>query len=101
MNIIQDVYNIPESKVQLHRIIYETQGISDDWEKRIESDNDLFVFAPTSFSEDLLNQISVKMTEKGRNLCNLRYRKDSPIMAYMWINPEKQYVCDELFNFNK
>lgn len=101
MNIIQDVYNIPESKVQLHRIIYETQGISEDWEKRIESDNDLFVFAPTSFSEEILNQISEIMSEKGRNLCQLRYRKDSPVMAYLWINPKNQLVCDELFNFSK
>jgi len=100
MNMIQDVYNIPESKVQLHRIIYSTQGISEDWESKIESDNELFIFAPTSFSEDILNQISVKMAEKGRNLCQLRYRKDSPIMAYMWINPEKQFVCDELLKFN-
>jgi len=101
MNMIQDVYNIPESKAQLHRIIYSTQGISEDWGSKIESDKELFVFIPTSFSEDILNQIFVKMAEKGRILCDLRYRKDSPIMAYMWINPEKQFVCDELFNFNK
>ncbi len=99
MNMLQDVYKIPESKAQFYRIIYETEGISEDWKNKLESDKGLFIFAPTTFSEEIIGQISNIMAENGRNLCQLRYRKDSPVLGYMWIKPEKQFICEKLFNF--
>jgi hypothetical protein len=99
MKMLQDVYKIPDSKVQLDSLDLETQEMTSDWINQINNDENIIIFAPTYLTEDILEQISTVMEDNNKSSCKLKYRRDAPVMALMWFSPKYQYICDDLFSY--
>lgn len=96
---LQNIYKVPDSISQLNIINVNSEGIPKEWEEVLRTDENLIVFSPNSFSQVIFNQISREMEEKDKIICELKYRKEEDAIAFMWVSPEKQYICSKLFSY--